>query len=197
MKPRAGNTRAQLIEAAYKVLAEKGYENSSVKDIAREAGVSPGLVHYHFANKEDLLVSVVKEAANEYCQQMRHLRETVAEDKLADAALAESMERTKSKADWYKLRYELYVLGLRNPAIQSGVKELFARGREGIEETIQTVAGKPLPNGAEMSAILFACFEGLALQSFVDSEFDLEGAYRILGQMVKQFLQTQSERERT
>ncbi|WP_018130344.1 TetR/AcrR family transcriptional regulator [Effusibacillus pohliae] len=191
MKTRERNTRAKLIEAAYKVLAAKGYENCSIKDIAHEAGVSPGLVHYYFANKEELLVAVVKEATDAYCRQMEQMRETVAADQLADAALAEPLERTRRNAEWYKLRYELYVLALRNPTIRSGVKELFTRGREGIEETIQAVAGKPLSNGSEMSAILFACFEGLALQSLVDPDFDLEGAYRILGQMAKQFVQSQ------
>ena len=193
MKTREKNARAKLIEAAYKVLAEKGYENCSIKDIAREAGVSPGLVHYYFANKEELLAAVVKEATDAYCREMEHMRATVAGDRLADAALAEPLKRTREHADWYKLRHELYVLALRNPTIRSGVKELFTKGREGIEGTVQAVAGKPLSNGAELSAILFACFEGLALQALIDPDFDLEGAYRVLGQMAKQFVQTKSE----
>ncbi len=192
---RDGNTRAQLVEAAYRVLAKHGYESTSIKDIAREAGVSPGLVHYYFTNKEQLLGAVVDEATKEYCHRMEQMRESFAADRLADAAMAEPMARTKTHADWYRLRYELYVLALRNANIQSGVKELLTRGREGIAETIEAVAGKPLPNETELSAILFACFDGLALQSLVDEEFDLEGAYRILGQMAMQFVGTQADDE--
>lgn len=39
MTPKDGSTRKKLIEAAYQVLAEKGYKATSVKEIAREAGV--------------------------------------------------------------------------------------------------------------------------------------------------------------
>jgi len=57
--------------------------------------------------------------------------------------------------------------------------------------TIQVVVGTPLSNGSEMSAFLYACFEGLVLPTLVDPDFDLEGAYRVLDQIAKQFVQSQ------
>jgi TetR/AcrR family transcriptional repressor of bet genes len=53
--------RAQLTRAAYKVVGQKGYYDFTVRDIAREAGLSTGLVHYYFKNKEDLLLNLLKE----------------------------------------------------------------------------------------------------------------------------------------
>lgn len=53
--------RTQLTRAAYKVVAEKGYNDFTIKDIAEEAGLSTGLVHYYFKNKEDLLFKLLKE----------------------------------------------------------------------------------------------------------------------------------------
>ncbi|MEJ5360484.1 MAG: TetR/AcrR family transcriptional regulator [Spirochaetota bacterium] len=52
--------RNQLTRAAYKVVSKKGYYNFTVRDIAKEAGLSTGLVHYYFKNKDDLLVSVLR-----------------------------------------------------------------------------------------------------------------------------------------
>ena len=52
--------RVQLTRAAYKVVGEKGYSDFTIKDIAREAGLSTGLVHYYFKNKEDLLFKLLK-----------------------------------------------------------------------------------------------------------------------------------------
>jgi len=52
--------RVQLTRAAYKVVGEKGYSDFTIKDIAREAGLSAGLVHYYFKNKEDLLFKLLK-----------------------------------------------------------------------------------------------------------------------------------------
>ncbi|WAH39344.1 TetR/AcrR family transcriptional regulator [Alicyclobacillus dauci] len=183
MRTRDGNTRNLLIEAAYHVLAENGYEATSIKDIAREAGVSPGLVHYYFSNKEELLTAVVKEATDEYCNQMEQLQKSVVGDKLASAALAEPMQRVRTHSDWYRLRYEMFVLGLRNEHIQPSVRELLEKGREGVEETLQAIAGSSFDDAGELSAILIACFDGLALQALMDPNFDLEKAYAVLREM--------------
>lgn len=53
--------RLQLTRAAYRVVSRKGYYNFTLKDIAREAGLSAGLVHYYFKNKQDLLLNLLKE----------------------------------------------------------------------------------------------------------------------------------------
>jgi AcrR family transcriptional regulator len=53
--------RSQLTKAAYKVVSRKGYYNFTIKDIAKESGLSSGLVHYYFKDKQDLLLNVLKE----------------------------------------------------------------------------------------------------------------------------------------
>ncbi|MCU0577462.1 MAG: TetR family transcriptional regulator C-terminal domain-containing protein [Desulfobacterota bacterium] len=53
--------RAQLIKAAYKVVSRKGYYNFTIKDIAKESGLSSGLVHYYFKDKQDLLLNLLKD----------------------------------------------------------------------------------------------------------------------------------------
>ncbi len=52
----------QIVQAAIRVLARQGYANSSLLDIAKEAGMSKGAVHYHFPTKEALLQVVLKTA---------------------------------------------------------------------------------------------------------------------------------------
>lgn len=46
------SARARIREAALRLLAERGMAGTSVRDIARAAGVSPGLVQHHFRTKE-------------------------------------------------------------------------------------------------------------------------------------------------
>jgi AcrR family transcriptional regulator len=52
--------RAQLIECAIEVIAERGYTNASMAEIAKRAGVSKGVISYHFAGKRELIEEVVK-----------------------------------------------------------------------------------------------------------------------------------------
>ncbi|TMD16238.1 MAG: helix-turn-helix transcriptional regulator, partial [Chloroflexi bacterium] len=43
----ADTTRDRILEAAYRTLVRRGYHETSMKDIAEEAGVAPGLAHYY------------------------------------------------------------------------------------------------------------------------------------------------------
>ena len=53
--------RAQLTKAAYTVINKKGFYNFTIRDIAKEAELSTGLVHYYFKDKQDLLLKLLKE----------------------------------------------------------------------------------------------------------------------------------------
>ncbi len=49
--------RKLIIDTAYYLFFSKGYKNTSVQDIAQEAGISKGLVYRYFKNKEELLLA--------------------------------------------------------------------------------------------------------------------------------------------
>jgi TetR/AcrR family fatty acid metabolism transcriptional regulator len=51
--------RAQIVECAIDAIAELGYANASLAEIARRAGVSKGVISYHFAGKAELIEQVV------------------------------------------------------------------------------------------------------------------------------------------
>ncbi len=51
--------RAQIVRALRVVMAERGYDGASVQRIAKQARLAPGLVHYHFGSKREILVALV------------------------------------------------------------------------------------------------------------------------------------------
>ena len=51
----------QIIEAAVRVFARKGYFNSRVSDIAREAGIAAGTIYLYFKTKEDILITLFRD----------------------------------------------------------------------------------------------------------------------------------------
>lgn len=53
--------REQIIDAAMRVFAQKGFTKSTNKDVAREAGITSGLIYYYFESKEALLKAVLEE----------------------------------------------------------------------------------------------------------------------------------------
>lgn len=52
--------REQIAAAALRVFAQKGFLRATNKDIAREAGITPGLIYHYFASKEALLKAIVE-----------------------------------------------------------------------------------------------------------------------------------------
>ena len=59
---RSSNTdarRAQITGALLAVIARHGYEKATIQAIAAQAGLAPGLIHYHFKSKQEILVSLI------------------------------------------------------------------------------------------------------------------------------------------
>ena len=75
----------QIIEAALRVFARKGYFNSRVSDIAREAGIAAGTIYLYFDTKEEILITLFREkmagfveTAAGHCRGARRRRQAAA-----------------------------------------------------------------------------------------------------------------------
>ncbi len=58
-RPGGGDTRAQIVEAARESFAVDGYASTSIRAVARRAGVDPALVHHYFDGKAELFVEAM------------------------------------------------------------------------------------------------------------------------------------------
>lgn len=180
---RADN-RERLIAAGYTVLSEKGYEAATVKEIAHVAGVSPGLFHYYFASKDELLLAVLHEAGTQYGRMMQDLRAVVPANHFLEAAFAALRERVKREPGWYRLHYELFALGLRNPTFQPMLGEMLGFIRQMFARAFQGITGGDEGRAQALAAVVLACFDGLALQQLAQPEADLAGAYDLVLAMI-------------
>ena len=77
--------RAQIVRCAIEAIAELGYAKASLAEIAKRAGISKGVISYHFAGKDDLMRQVVVEAftAGEEFVKPREAAEPTARAKLS------------------------------------------------------------------------------------------------------------------
>jgi len=74
------NRRAELVRVAAQLFREKGFEGTTIRDIARAVGMQSGSPFYHFANKHELLMAVMQEGLRQGLER--------AHDVLSDGALA-------------------------------------------------------------------------------------------------------------
>jgi AcrR family transcriptional regulator len=171
------------------VLAERGYEGATIKEIARAAQVAPGLVHYYFAGKEELFAEMLREESRRYTTDMTSLAGRVPRENLVRLALTEPRERVERQPEWYRLRAELLAQALHTPALVPGMQALLGSGRAGIASVADRALGAHADAEA-LSAVLLACFDGLATQKLIDPSVDLDAAYSVLTRMVESLRST-------
>ena len=68
----------KILQAAIKVFSEKGFYNSRVSEIAKEASVADGTIYLYFKNKDDILISLFEE---EFAKIVRDMRAELAREK--------------------------------------------------------------------------------------------------------------------
>lgn len=167
--PRPSNTqqrRAQIVDGMLTVMATTGYTRASIQAIARAAALSPGLLHYHFTSKEQILLAVIQ--AIEENLAARYAARAGSEPEPAEAleAWIDAHLEVDAAADPRQIAcwVQLGSLALQSPTVG-------ARYREAIESDSTTLraiidswlhaAGRSSPDeAAAIAAALMAAVTG-------------------------------------
>ena len=173
------DTREKILQSAFNVLSREGYENTSIKEIAEEAGVAQGLVHYYFKSKQLLVLAVLAFV----CEKMEL---NVEGEAGALAAFENTKEMLRDKRHTNALYVQLIGVGVHDPVIGAGVRDFMRSERDHVEDIARQVLAQrevdPTPArgiaGAVWGAIL-----GIIVQSLIDKEFDSGEAVDALAAM--------------
>jgi len=82
-RPGPSNTREEILVAARQLFAQRGYQATTIRAIAAEAGVNAALVHHYFGSKEQLLVAAMNLPLNP-ADAIRELRDAGPRDQLGE-----------------------------------------------------------------------------------------------------------------
>jgi TetR/AcrR family fatty acid metabolism transcriptional regulator len=64
--------RTRILKSAVKVFAQKGFYNSKVSEIAKNAGVADGTIYLYFKNKDEILISIFEEEMAKFIAKAYH-----------------------------------------------------------------------------------------------------------------------------
>jgi AcrR family transcriptional regulator len=125
-KTQGDERRRSLVQAAYHLIAEGGFEGLRTREIAARAGVNIATLHYYFARKEDLIQSVVEYLLRQFMTaylpgspfEMRTPLEQIRGE------LAEMQYLLQEKPEMFIVLNELVLRSLHDPAIHHMVKWL-------------------------------------------------------------------------
>ncbi len=136
----SANNRSLIVSAAYKLLAEEGYDAATMKEIANAAGVAPGLIHYYFSSKDQLMQEVLYTAGEQYVNEVERWCNTLSPQQLLERTFTEPQQRVANEPEWFRLRCELFALGLRNPNFYEAVQVMLTKGRQCITRLVREIA---------------------------------------------------------
>jgi len=169
-------TRATLIDAAIELIAERGYDRTTLALIGERAGYSRGLVTQRFGNKENLLREVMRQMLERWST--ASFAERV--DKTGVPALQAILTSYLDACDRAPQRIRAYYALLREadgpvPAVREAIKQLHATERAHIAALIKAGPVRTdVDPDAEATAFL-GVMRGVTMQWLLDPKVDLVG----------------------
>lgn len=188
MKSATGDTKNKIIEAAYQVLAEQGFEKASTKEIAKQAGISQGLINYYFLSKEDLMFEIFHLESARYIEEMNKISEIPLNENFIRQALAVPKNMVHQYPDWHRLRFELFAIGLRSEAGRKEIQQSLEAGKQQVLKSLNMLPINESVNKKALASIINITIDGLALEQMADPDFDIDAAYLTLIELIETYL---------
>ncbi len=182
--------RAQILEAARQVFADRGFHAANVAEVAAAAGVSQGTVYHYFDSKEALLMAVYEEW--ETANLDREIDEALsamptAAGKLTFLARA-AARRIEDSRELLRAQIEFWSHIPRHDVIRARFRAMFARLSAEVSQLIRSgiAAGEFRAVDPDVLArLLIASYDGLIVQWLADRDsVDWEASADTLAQVV-------------
>lgn len=172
--------REQVIAAAYEIAATEGLRAVTIRDVAARAGMSTGLVLFHFKSKDQLVLELVDWvlATTTALQVGRDIMAIVSPLERLIALLAQEMARLSSEPARMRLFFEFWAAGLSDAGIRRRMQPELDRYREAFRPIAEAVlAAEPdrfphtTPDG--LAAVAVSFIKGCAVQSMIEPDLDI------------------------
>jgi AcrR family transcriptional regulator len=176
-------TKSDLTKATKLQLLKKGQGSVTLKNVAELAGVTQGVVYYHFKTKDALLLSVFQE----YMEKIRQDREAILEEEKTKEPLEyvkqffnEERYRAQTAAGVHQLPVELAGIALH----QKQMKNLF-----GLSLQERAMLASELVDGdLRLGRLLAALADGLALHALYDTSLNKDEIYPLATELFQAYM---------
>ncbi len=160
-----------ILSSTIQLLAEKGYADTSIADIASRAKLYKSLLHYYFKDKEDLVSKALALRSNTMIQPAKEALSAVKSiDELVDGAISFFKRDMEQNPDFFGLIFETWCAARRSKPIKEEFNAGINQRTADIKEVLEGASKQQLINiqdPAELEAlahIILALYHGIALQ---------------------------------
>src|SRR4051812_26133474 len=166
--------RDELLAAALRVFASRGYQEAGVDEIAAAAGYSKGALYWHFSGKEDLLSALLEERIDARTREMVELLASGPPERdMSEEGSREFARRLSTQRDAVLLEREYWSLAIRDPELraryaqrQTELRNAFARALEARARHLGTPeVGMP---AEDVARIVMSIIGGLSVDELIE-----------------------------
>lgn len=170
----AGNTRQVILQTASGLMMEQGINNTSLNDIAREAGISKGTLHYYYPSKDELIYDIAQQhftvVKSSVLKWIENVRGQTSFAEILKVVLGSFLEaETRNKLHLYLLQEAV----VNNEHIRQRFQESYQEWRTIIKEELDLQSELLQFNESEaraLSFIIVAIIDGLLIQRIVGGD---------------------------
>jgi AcrR family transcriptional regulator len=177
--------RAQIVRAAYDVATREGLQSITIRSVASEAEISPGLVLFHFESKENLIQAVADwviatTTVLHVGPEIRSIEDPL--ERLL-TLLRQEMRRLTSEPQRIRVFFELWNAGLRDSRLGGPIQRELARYRQAFRPMVEeALAADPERFGGvtvdALTAVAVSFIKGAAVQSMIEPRLDISAYVR-------------------
>lgn len=178
--------RQEILDKTIEVFARRGAQNTSLRAIAQEVGVTHAALTHYFGSLEELLVEVYRES-----QHRPGSERPMPADASPAMAMSISAEANREIPGLVQLYSTLVAMALEenHPVAQSFATERFARLRAEIAEQVEQLqeSGHVRADLDPMlvAALVIAASDGLQIQWLLDDDVNHEAALEMLDRLLR------------
>lgn len=172
--------REQIVQAAFRVATQEGLEQLTIRLVAAEAGLSTGLVFFHFTSKESLLLALLDWLLDTLFEDWKTPGDLLPAERLLTLLQLDLQDTYQGQGEQAAARLALFftywAMAVRNPDINERIRHAIERSRQLFLPAVQAVIdSEPIrfrqvtPEG--LITVVLAIAQGCAVQSLLNGHY--------------------------
>jgi AcrR family transcriptional regulator len=183
----------QIVRATVECITKHGYHNFSMQDVARTAGVSKGIIHYYFLNKDDLMMSVLDRVAGDIERVLLAEMEKAIDpvDKLK-IFIKVSFNIVRNTKEYYQVNMDFWTQINQKREVRQVISRHYAKFRDSCIRVLKEGMDKGVFRKVDLkqfASYVIAVVDGISLQwLFDETVFNYENMVDASADMVLEAL---------
>lgn len=188
-----------IVRAAMLSIEQNGIAATTLKEVARLAGVTQGTVYYHFKTKEDLLLAVIRQTIDDHLENLAAIWDDSGDLQTKIVlALTATRDRYTKNESFQRLFHSVASLALHN----GRAAEVLSRQLDKVVGAVEKLCRRAMMEAGDndlaitseqLSRIIIAFVGGLSLQSVIHKELDVTKTYQSFIHLIRSYIHTDTE----